>query len=396
MTATSGPILKTITQLTNLTAFGEAQVAQLTPLAGWKFAYNINPDMVKTTVAGGGAVTESNGRALLSTGAAAGGKAKIETIPPLRYIPGCGGLARFTAVFTPGVAGSKQLIGIGNEEEDGLFVGYNGVDFGLCRVVAGVEHWVYADGMNGDGRAIMKYFNPAAGNIFQLQYQWLGYGGIRWFMERPESAEFELLHLLQYANSSAETTLRNPTLPLMALVENTTNDTAVTMLTPSAIAGIEGDLGAVAPIHPFSLYRTLSATKTGITTEANVLTLSNPATYFGRTNRTRIRLTRVSFYGEGSANSPVFLRGVVGATLGGTPNYVAYDLTRSPISRDTAGTTVTGGTERMDVKLGRNVGVQLDLEPLGIELAPGQTFTLSVSSAQTIAADLAVTWIDQF
>lgn len=50
------------------TAFNETAVAPFTPTTGYSFAYNINPDMVKTTVSGG-TVTHVGNHAVLSTGA---------------------------------------------------------------------------------------------------------------------------------------------------------------------------------------------------------------------------------------------------------------------------------------------------------------------------------------
>lgn len=91
-----------------ISAFGEQLVAELTPICGWTFAYNVNTDMVKTTVTGSGTVTVDAGRAKLSTGAAINSSAKVETLIPLRYITGMGALARFTAVFAAQKAGSQQ------------------------------------------------------------------------------------------------------------------------------------------------------------------------------------------------------------------------------------------------------------------------------------------------
>ena len=97
------------------TSFGDVRSTELFPVAGWTFNYNINSDLVKTTLTGSSTATANNSMALIQTGTESTSSAKIETIRALRYIPGLGGLLRFTAIFTTGVANSTQIIGIGDD-----------------------------------------------------------------------------------------------------------------------------------------------------------------------------------------------------------------------------------------------------------------------------------------
>lgn len=377
------------------TAFGEVQVAELAPVTGWSFAYNVNPDMVKTTVSGG-TVTASAGQAVLSTGAATNQSAQIETIRPLRYINGVGGVVRFTAVFTPGVAGSEQIIGLG-DGTDGLYFGYNGEQFGIVRMSNGTSYWEYVGQWTERNRSFAEdWLDTTKGNVFQILYQWLGYGAIFWFLEETGSGRFDLLHKIEYANRFAETSLRNPTLPLMARVKNTSNASDVVLKTPSGMGGIHGKLFAPEPIHPFTFYRTLSGSRSSITSERNVITLQNPTTFQSVTNRIRSRLTALSFYGAGSGLSSMTIQGKTNATLGGSPSYSAYNADTSPITYDTAGTTVTGGQLRFSFEHAQNEGHIVDLSPFGIELGPGDTFTISVNSSISTAASVGVTWVDLF
>ncbi|WP_242865325.1 hypothetical protein [Clostridium sp. ATCC 25772] len=122
-----------ITQLSNtdgtnnpysipLTAFNDLRTIALTPMAGWTFNYNINSDYIITTTANGGTATQGDSMAILSTSTANNGSSKIATRKVLRYSPGLGGLARFTAVFTTGVTNSQQIIGLG-DDIDGFYYG---------------------------------------------------------------------------------------------------------------------------------------------------------------------------------------------------------------------------------------------------------------------------------
>lgn len=373
------------------TAFGEIQIAELTPMAGWTFAYNVNEDLVTITETGSGTVTGANGFAVLSTGAAADSAAKIETKLPLRYIPGQGALVRFTAVFTLGVAGSTQIIGVG-DATDGLFFGYNGASFGVLRRNGGVDTWMDKGSWVSLSEEWISDLDWTKGNVFQIQFQWLGFGEIRFSIENPLMGRLELVHRVKYANSNTVTSLLNPTLPVMAEVANTTNDTDVVLKTPSAMAFCEGKIDNPAPPHPLSLPRVLTATDTGITTENNMVTLSNPTTWQGKTNRIRSQLRTLSIATDGT--KPAIIRLTKDTTLGGTPSYGAYNADTSPIQFDTAGTTITGGTRVFAATLDKVDSQVFDLTQWGVFLNPGEKITVSVQSEVATDVTAAINWVD--
>ena len=112
-------------------AFGESLVTQMESVVQLLFTYNINPLIIDVRDNGGNSSIE-NSMLKLSTGAAANQSSSILSREIARYQPGVGYRARFTGVFTTGVANSNQVIGIGDSGE-GLFFGYNGTSFGIMR-----------------------------------------------------------------------------------------------------------------------------------------------------------------------------------------------------------------------------------------------------------------------
>lgn len=386
------------------TAFGETQIAELTPAAGWTFAYNVNADLVTTTTTGTGAVTADTGRAKLSTSAAINSSAKIETKLPVRYVPGQGVAARFTAVFTTPQAGSTQIIGLG-DANDGLFFGFNGTSFGILRRVGGSDNWTTADewssayGMVKDDADTptsitdgVTTLDLTKGNIFQIQFQWLGYGEIRFFVEEPTVGGFVCVHKIRFASTSATTHLRNPTFPVMAQVANTTNDTDIVLYTPSAMAFIEGKVENPPAPNPLALSRTLTAADTTITTEHNLLTVKNLATWQSLTNRIRARMRRLSVGVDGTKN--VTIRITKDTTLAGTPSYSDYSANASPVQYDTAGTTLTGGTVVFAATLQKIDSAEYDLDAWNIVCAPGETLTVSAASSAGVDVDIALNWVE--
>lgn len=54
----------------------------------WTFNYNINSDIILTTLTGGGTANAINSMAVIQTTASAASSVKIETVNALRYTPG--------------------------------------------------------------------------------------------------------------------------------------------------------------------------------------------------------------------------------------------------------------------------------------------------------------------
>lgn len=123
------------------TAFGEVSIAELTPLVQLQYPYTVNPRLSTALTAGSGTATVTDSLLVVSTGTTTASDVLCRSVPNVKYHPGQGTLARWTALFenTP-VAGTESVAGLGNEE-DGLFFGYNGADFGILHRFGGaVEH----------------------------------------------------------------------------------------------------------------------------------------------------------------------------------------------------------------------------------------------------------------
>lgn len=316
-------------------AFGALRTAQFTPTTGWTFAYNINAGLINTTVVGGGAVNHSTNFAVLTTGTDSAGSARINTRRGSRYIPGVGGLARFTAVFTSGVANSTQYIGQ-IDGGDGWAFGYNGAQFGILRRSLGVDTWVPQSEWNVDPRPDL---DPTNGNVFQIEYRWLGFGA-QYFSIEDERGNLALVHVIYYAGLNTVTSIDNPNLPLSAHVENAGNTTNITLRTPSAIAGLDGD-----PVNDaISVTLATDVADKAITAgvETPVLVLDNPATWLTKSNHMFVQALRLTFATDGTKS--VTFRVYANATVvGGTFADVATNV--SPIRVNKTATSFTGGTQ---------------------------------------------------
>lgn len=119
-----------------VSSFGEVSVSPLVPYAQLKFTNGILSQKMLTTVSGSGAVTTASALVSVSTGATVGSIARLESTGLVRYAPGQGVEIRFTTIFTAGVVGTTQIIGIGNAE-NALAIGMHGTTLAVLRRTGG-------------------------------------------------------------------------------------------------------------------------------------------------------------------------------------------------------------------------------------------------------------------
>jgi hypothetical protein len=363
-------------------AFGIPLVATESPIPRMQlsFPYNINTANVTAINANGGTVTQANGKAILQTSAANNGSSILRSRFAARYTPGQGQAIKFTAIFTPGVANSRQEIGVG-DATDGFFFGYVGAVFGIIRRRGGVDDFIPQSTWNGTFNGASSTpvnFNPADGfgNVYTIRYQWLGFGDIYFFIEDQETGFSFLVHTIRYASTQAIPSILNPSLPLWARAVNSGNATNITLQTPSMGAYCEG------PYNPYGPNFAVGNRKTAITTETSIFTIRNNLTVFGgpaNNNRSNLRIDTISGSLSGAADSQV--RAVLNATLGGAPVFNDIDVNTSIVAIDVAGTTVTGGREiPIRIPSTGNAQFAIDISDIEERLAPGDTLTFAGSS----------------
>ncbi len=110
--------------------FGSIHAERIDPVLQGDAVYGINTNNITVTTNASGGATASNSAFVLTTGTSVGGAGSITTRERAIYRPGQGIVARFTALYTTGVANSYQVVGIGHPE-DGVYFGYKGTSFGI-------------------------------------------------------------------------------------------------------------------------------------------------------------------------------------------------------------------------------------------------------------------------
>jgi len=120
-------------------AFGENVSVPITPVLQLDGLYGLNSDRFELYTSATG-ITTSNTLMTVKTGTGAGGYAVIRSKRAVRYRPGQGALARFTAKFDTGRTGYTQRAGFFTQEQ-ALQVGFNtDGQFGILRENGGKAH----------------------------------------------------------------------------------------------------------------------------------------------------------------------------------------------------------------------------------------------------------------
>jgi len=120
-------------------AFGEVLTVTPTPVVQLDGLYGLDPNKIETYSFGTG-ITTSNILIQASTGTGAYGYGVVRSKRSVRYRPGQGALARFTAKFDEGRTGYTQRAGFFTQEQ-ALQVGYNtNGKFGILRANGGKAH----------------------------------------------------------------------------------------------------------------------------------------------------------------------------------------------------------------------------------------------------------------
>jgi hypothetical protein len=377
-----------------LTGFGEVLTGQLQCHAAWRFDYGINTRLYKVTTANGGTVTADGNRAKLATNTNVSGSARIETKRRLRYLPGMAGLLRQTAVFSEAKLNSHQYFGIG-DGVDGLFYGYNEeMEFVVGKIRDGV--YVTKKRAEWNGRADAD-FNSANGNVFQIRFQWLGYGYLRYYMLdfEDETAGYMKLHTINYPNTSPDVHILNPTLPIFGEVLNSGNNSNIAAWSPSASAFSEGYVGVM--VHPLDVFESWDMEATYSDTNNNhMMTIRNKSTFAGVANRVPVQLNSLTF-GRGTGAALTRLRIYRDATFAGALTYADVDAPNSPVDVSTTTTTVTSTNSERSWALSGSLPTQ-EFKPGEIVLQPGETITIASqnSGVQGTQMSLTANWSNLF
>ncbi len=491
-----GPAIGGVTIDGPLSGFGEVETVIPTPTSQVAFIYGLNPLLVTSDVYGAGAsVTAVNGEAVMTSGTAVDGYARLVSKKVAKYRAGQATMAKWTARFTAGSAGNRQMAGLYNIEA-GYQFGYDGTAFGILYTetatvevqtltvtaaptgagnvtvtldagtpvvvavtdqpntsvtaseIAAANYTQTAGGWDAQSIANVVYFtrrlagtagpssfsagavpgiaatfailttgvapteqfipqsswnqdkfdgtgpsgqtiDPTKGNIYGVQFQYLGYGEAFFYVVNGLTGRPTLCHIIRNSNTRTSTVLRNPNFYLTWDSRNTGTGTSVAMRGSSGAAFVEGTiqfLGAQFAVPPIAI-------TAGAGVETPILSLRGNTVFTNRVSTAQLQIDRISVACDGTKTVvfKVYKNGTLTA-----PRWQNVNATTSASSYDQNATAFSIGTGTLvySFSVGKTGNSTESLTDIALFLQAGDYLTITATSVNASDVAASIVWIE--
>lgn len=322
----------------NVDAFGNLKVSHPYTLTDYNFKYEIDTTLFGVLTATGGTITQlpNQSAAQFAVTGSNGSRALLRTHEFYRYQSGKALSARFSVVHNDaGQTNQVRRWGIFSDD-NGLFFELSGTSLRAVRRTftsgstvdnATASGSWNVDKMDGTGPSQMT-LDVTKGSIYEIQYQWLGVGVTKFFVNGY------LVHEERHSNQLTVPYMTTGQLPVSYEVVNTGASSASGMRSMCGSVVVDG--GMEAPESFFGAFNSTDVTVT--TTERPLLSIRPKLTYNGVTNRMQILPVRFFVSNEGGRAG---FRIVASAALTGA-SFASADPA-SGVEFDVAATALTGG-----------------------------------------------------
>lgn len=243
-----------------------------------------------------------------------------------------------------------------------------------------------------DGTDFLPLIDWSKGNVFQIKYQWLGYGFVSFYLENPNTGNITLVHEYKYPNTNTTPSISNPSLQFLANVANALTTNNVSMFVGSVGCFIEGNYPSVGGAFGNNVARFYSKS-VGNTNFNNVVTFRSPPYFKDKSNRSVIGISRITVTLSTSANIN-FIRN---ATLSGDTSWTILDSNILLEYSDSTSTVSNGDiiyVERGE-KQDRFIIEPLKTEYFIIKIYPNDTITIAAKAdTGNSVVGVAINWLE--
>ncbi len=244
------------------------------------------------------------------------------------------------------------------------------------------------DPLDGTGPSGMT-IDPTKGNVFQIDFQYLGFGEIRFWVEGPDG-QFVLFHEIRYANANTVPSLTNPNITWSCSAYNFvgTSTYACNLSTASASLYTQGP-----QLKPSTIVSTTAAKSSVAASRTPIVSIKLKQLYGNRLllGEAIIRAFSVGVTGTKPAVAELVLNG----TLNNTANFQSVNA-NSVMLTDTAATSISGGTTIAAFTLGKDGNVVRDMTTSGdVSITRFDTISIVVTpSAANTDVSATLSWFE--
>lgn len=242
--------------------------------------------------------------------------------------------------------------------------------------VAPTETWTAKASWNVDA---CSWLDPAKGNLYRVEFAYLGYGPLKWYVMHPDTHRWVLCHVISWPNNNTSTNFTNPSMRVGWAAASLGSTTNLTVAGASATAGLQG---ASSYKTSFGAY----GVATGVTTETQVLSVQVRREFASR-SCIAVVVPKILTISTDSTKGAIF-RMLINPTVSGTTAHTYVDQTNSVCTYDTAGTTVSSGRLIGVYSTGPSGRAAIDISSLGRVLISGEELVITAQVTSGAASEM--------
>jgi|694.fasta_scaffold10912_18 hypothetical protein len=238
--------------------------------------------------------------------------------------------------------------------------------------------------------------NPQKGNVYQIGFQYLGFGNAFFAIENPETGRMIPVHMIKNTNARTTPVLKNPQATTRVVSANIGATTSVSPKTLSMAAFTEG---MVKKLDPRFAYST-SYSNVNSATYLALFTIKANTVYANQTNYGEFDILRIAASNESTAKTltVALFRNAPLGTAAVNYQYInepysicsVADFSASPLSFST-----TGITPQLVFSVGANSAQTIDLVPEELVNNSGETITVAIKTSGQVSGEIGINWFEQ-
>lgn len=235
------------------------------------------------------------------------------------------------------------------------------------------EDW-NVDPCNGAGQSRVN-IDHQKGNIYQVQFQYLGYGNAFFSVINSETGRSVLCHVIKNANTRTSTNLRNPNLYLSWESLNKGSLLSNTIRGASGGTFVEGSIRYLGPQFSVTGNKSIAAS-----TETPILTLRASNVFQSRKSMAQCQIDRISVACEGA--KPVDFKVYKNGNLVGA-QFQSFNSSSSASDIDSAASSFSlgSGVQIFSFSVAKVGNSTENLADLDLFLQAGETMTITAYTA---------------
>jgi hypothetical protein len=277
----------------------------------------------------------------LFCGSGSNDKITFRTKEWFRYQPGHEQVIKITAVVDQ-QGKDNQIITFGyGDDYDGLFWCISGSTWGTLRrtSTAGIVREFFTsasqfghDKLDGSGPSEQN-ISYLFGNIYEIRFQWLGYGFVDHFMNG------EFCNSQSFFNISTRPYIRTATLPIQFEIKNTAAQTTTSSIKFTCVS-VESDGGSKPPSYTFTAFNATDVTTNNTVSGTSCLLIRPGTTFRGSENRVITIPKHIDFSCDSGKTS---FKIISNPTLLSTPTWQSASINNSSVEYSTSSVIWAGG-----------------------------------------------------